>query len=40
MRAATSPRALKNAEWIASSGELAKAIMATFRGRIAKKLGK
>ncbi len=40
IRAATSPRALKNAEWIASSGDLGKAIMTTFRGRIAKKLGR
>ena len=40
IRAATSPRALRNAEWIAGSCDLAKAIMTTFRGRIAKKLGK
>lgn len=39
IRAQTSPRALQNAEWIASSCDLAKAIMTTFRGRIAKKLG-
>jgi hypothetical protein len=38
IRAATSPRALRNAEWIAGSGDLAKAIMTTFRGRIQKKL--
>lgn len=40
MRAATSPRALRNAEWIAGSGELGQAILATFRARIAKKLGR
>ncbi|MFY9343091.1 MAG: hypothetical protein WAT39_11410 [Planctomycetota bacterium] len=38
IRAATSPRALQNAEWIAGSCELGKAIMTTFRGRIAKRL--
>ena len=38
IRAATSPRALRNAEWIAGSGDLAKAIMTTFRSRIQKKL--
>ncbi len=38
IRAATSPRALRNAEWIASACDLAKAIMTTFRGRIAKRL--
>jgi hypothetical protein len=40
IRAATSPRALKNAEWISSSCELAKAIMTTFRGRVQKRLGR
>jgi len=39
IRAQTSPRALMNCEWIAGSCELAKAIMTTFRGRIAKKHG-
>ena len=39
IRAATSPRAFRNAEWIAGSGDLAKAIMTTFRGRIQKKAG-
>lgn len=39
IRAATSPRALKNAEWIAGSCDLAKAIMTTFRGRIQKRVG-
>jgi len=38
IRAATSPRALRNAEWIANSGDLGKAIMTTFRGRVQKKL--
>jgi hypothetical protein len=40
IRAATSPRAFQNAEWMASSCDLAKSIMTTFRGRIAKKLGR
>jgi hypothetical protein len=39
IRAQTNPRALMNCEWVAGSCELAKAIMTTFRGRIAKKLG-
>ena len=39
IRAKTSPRALMNAEWIAGSCDLAKAIMTTFRGRIAAKHG-
>ncbi len=39
LREQTSPRALRNAEWIAGSCDLAKAIMTTFRGRIQKKLG-
>jgi hypothetical protein len=38
LREATSPRAFRNAEWIASSCDLAQAIMTTFRGRVAKKL--
>jgi hypothetical protein len=40
IRAATSPRTLRNAEWIAGSGDLARSILATFRARIAKKLGR
>lgn len=40
IRAQTSPRALQNAEWIAASCDLGKAIMTTFRGRIQKKLGR
>jgi hypothetical protein len=40
IRAQTSPRVLRNAEWIAGSNDLAKAIMTTFRGRIAKKFGR
>jgi hypothetical protein len=40
LRAQTSPRSLRNCEWIAGSGELAKAVMQTFRGRIQKRLGK
>lgn len=40
LRAATSPRALRNAEWIAGSCELGQAVLATFRARIAKKLGR
>jgi hypothetical protein len=40
LRAQTSPRVLKNAEWIAGSCDLAQAILTTFRGRIAKKLGR
>lgn len=39
IREQTSPRAFRNAEWIAGSGELAAAIMATFRGRVQKRLG-
>lgn len=39
IRAATSPRALRNAEWIAGSCDLAKGILTTFRARIQKKLG-
>ena len=38
IRAATSPRAFQNAEWVAGSSDLGKAIMTTFRGRIAKRL--
>jgi hypothetical protein len=40
LRAQTSPRSLRNCEWIAGSGELALAIMQTFRARIQKRLGK
>jgi hypothetical protein len=40
LREVGNPRAFKNAEWIASSCDLAKTIMTTFRARIAKKLGK
>ena len=40
IRNATSPRVLKNAEWISTSCELAKGIMTTFRGRVQKKIGK
>jgi hypothetical protein len=39
LRSKTSPRTLKNAEWIASSGELATAIMTTFRARVASRPG-
>jgi hypothetical protein len=39
LRQATSPRVLRNAEWAAASGDLGKAIVQTFRDRIAKKLG-
>lgn len=39
IRQKTSPRAFMNAEWAAKSCDLAKAIMTTFRGRIAQKLG-
>ena len=39
IRAKTSPRAFMNAEWVSKSCEFAKAIMTTFRGRIAAKLG-
>lgn len=38
IRAATSPRVFTNAEWVANSCDLGKAIMTTFRGRIAKRL--
>jgi hypothetical protein len=39
IRAKTSPRAFRNAEWIAGSGDLARAIMTTFRGRVQARLG-
>lgn len=39
IRAKTSPRAFRNAEWIANSGDLSRAIMATFRGRVQARLG-
>ena len=38
IRAASSPRAFQKAEWMASSCDLAKAIMTTFRARVQKKL--
>ena len=38
LRAATNPRALQNAEWIANSSDTGKAVMATFRARIQKRL--
>ncbi|MBZ0152538.1 MAG: hypothetical protein K8J09_13510 [Planctomycetes bacterium] len=38
IRKQTSPRAFQNAQWIAGSCDLAKAIMATFRGRITQRL--
>jgi hypothetical protein len=38
IRAASSPRAFQKAEWIASSCDLAKQIMTTFRARVQKKL--
>ena len=37
IRAQTSPRAFRNCEWIANSGDLSRAIMTTFRGRVAAK---
>ena len=37
IREQTSPRAFRNAEWIAASCDLSKAIMTTFRGRIQKR---
>ncbi|HEX6812488.1 MAG TPA: hypothetical protein VF384_12760 [Planctomycetota bacterium] len=37
IRAATSPRALGKAEWVANSCDLGKAIMDTFRARIKKR---
>ena len=38
IRAATSPRALLNAQWIAGTGDVAAAVMKTFRDRVAKRL--
>lgn len=38
IRAATSPRAFRNAEWVATNTEIGRAQMETFRGRIAKML--
>ncbi|MBM4059643.1 MAG: hypothetical protein FJ265_00900 [Planctomycetes bacterium] len=39
IREQTSPRAFRNAEWLANSGDLARAIMATFRERMKKRFG-
>lgn len=39
IRSKTSPRAFRNAEWIANSGDLSRAIMTTFRGRVQARLG-
>lgn len=39
IRQKTSPRAFRNAEWIANSGDLARAIMTTFRSRVQARLG-
>lgn len=39
IRAKTSPRAFRNAEWIANSGDLSRAILTTFRGRVQARLG-
>ncbi|MEO6595125.1 MAG: hypothetical protein ABIP94_10275 [Planctomycetota bacterium] len=38
IRKATSPRAFSKAEWVASSCDLGRAIMETFRGRVKAKL--
>jgi hypothetical protein len=38
IRAASSPRAFQKAEWIASSCELGKQLLAAFRARVQKKL--
>lgn len=38
LRAATSPRTLRNTEWIASQTENGRVILAHFRGRVAKTL--
>lgn len=38
IRAASSPRAFKNAEWIAGATETGKAVMSHFRARMQKKL--
>lgn len=39
-RKAHHPRVFQNAEWMAKTGDLADAVMATFRARIDKKLGR
>lgn len=39
IRSKTSPRAFRNAEWIANSGDLSRAILTTFRGRVQARLG-
>ena len=39
LRAASHPRVLQNAEWIARSGELADAVLERFRAVIADRLG-
>jgi hypothetical protein len=38
IRAATNPRAFKSAEWVAKETEMGKALMTTFRARVAKML--
>jgi hypothetical protein len=38
VRAAGSPRAFRNAEWVATETEMGRSIMATFRARVAKAL--
>ncbi len=38
LRAATSPRTLRNTEWIATETEMGRAIMTTFRTRVAARL--
>jgi hypothetical protein len=39
IRAASSPRAFRNAEWIATNTAMGRAILETFRARVAKALG-
>jgi hypothetical protein len=38
LRGATSPRTLRNAEWVARETELGRQMMETFRARVAKRL--
>ena len=38
LRAATSPRTLRNSEWVATETEIGRAIMTTFRARVARAL--
>ncbi len=38
LRAATSPRTLRNSEWVAVETEIGRAIMTTFRARVARTL--